>query len=79
MKQYAAYLKKKHKKMSVIPNNWPPNLSTPYTTLALIETGSTKKSSATMEYDYIHGKVDNIIACKKQIRLDEVVLPIINQ
>ena len=68
--------------MSIIPDDWPPCLSETkaYINLALIraENGDDSPSSSTMEYDYIHGKVDNIIARKEQIELDEVFLPCID-
>ena len=66
--------------MSIMPNDWPPSLSKTetYINLALIRAENAFDSSQTMEYDYINGKVDNIIARKKQIELNEVFLPCID-
>ena len=67
--------------MSVIANDWPPEVSHDdhFTSLALI-TNKTDNGNriSTMEYDYIHGKIDNIIANKESIKLNEVFYPNIN-
>ena len=67
--------------MSVIASDWPPEVSWNdyYTNLALI-TSKTENGNrlSTMEYDYIHGKIDNIIAYKESIKLNEVFYPSIN-
>ena len=69
--------------MSVLPDDWPPEVSfKQYTNLALIRNDNqsrTSKKMPTMEYDYIHGKVDNIVACKESIELNEVFFPLIDK
>ena len=78
--RYASYLKQQYKRMSIMPDDWPPSSSKTetYINLALIKAENDNDSLQTMEYDYVHGKVDNIIARKKQIELDEVFLPCID-
>ena len=70
--------------MSVLPDpDWPPAITTEqhYTNLALIERERQglprAETSATMAYDYAHGKIDNIVAKKQEIQLKEAFLPII--
>ena len=77
--QYAQYLKDKYKRMSVLPDgDWPPSLGRQYTRLAMIEREERLPGAelvATMERDYIHGNIDNIVKRKKAIRLPEIFLP----
>ncbi|XP_064396066.1 uncharacterized protein LOC135343054 isoform X3 [Halichondria panicea] len=77
---YARYLKTVYKQMPVMPNDWPVERDNKqqYTKLALIHASGYYKESSTMEHDYIHGKVDNIIAKKEEIEMNEVFYPIIN-
>ncbi|XP_064396070.1 uncharacterized protein LOC135343054 isoform X6 [Halichondria panicea] len=77
---YASYLKGAYKQMPVMPNDWPPeiDIEQQYTKLALIHVSGYYKESSTMEHDYIHGKVDNIVAEKEEIEMNEVFYPIIN-
>ena len=70
--------------MSVLPDpDWPPAITTEqhYTNLALIERERHghpgEETSETMAYDYAHGKIDNIVARKQKIQLEDVFLPII--
>ena len=77
--RYAQYLKDKYKRMSTLPDgDWPPSLGRQYTRLAMIERkrelpGAELVSS--MERDYIHGNIDNIVKRKKAIQLPEIFLP----
>ena len=67
--------------MPVMPNDWPPEIDSKqqYTKLELIHaSGYYELESSTMEHDYIHGKVDNIVAKKEEIEMNEVFYPIIN-
>ena len=82
--RYSSYLKDRYKQMSVLPDpDWPPAITTEqhYTNLALIERerhGLPRAGTAeTMAYDYAHGKIDNIVARKQEIQLEEAFLPII--
>ena len=77
--RYADYLKCKYKSMSVLPEgDWPPSIGRQYTRLALIEIERDSLPGAefaeTMERDYIHGNVDNIVGRKQDIGLAEVFL-----
>ena len=77
--RYAQYLKDKYKKMSTLPDgDWPPSIERHYTRLAMIEREERlhdAKLVATMERDYIHGDIDNIVKRKKAIELPEMFLP----
>ena len=77
--RYAQYLKDKYKRMSTLPDgDWPPSLGRQYTRLAMIEQERELPGAeqvATMERDYIHGNIDNIVKRKKAIQLSEVFLP----
>ena len=77
--RYAQYLKAKYKSMSTLPDgDWPPSLGKQYTRLALIERERELPDAellATMERDYIHGDIDNIVKRKKAIELPEIFLP----
>ena len=56
----------------------PPSLGRQYTRLAMIEREERLPGAemvATMERDYIHGNVDNIVKRKKAIQLPEIFLP----
>ena len=82
--RYSSYLKDRYKQMSVLPDpDWPPAITTEqhYTNLALIERERqglpSAETSETMAYDYAHGKIDNIVARKQEIKLKEAFLPII--
>ena len=82
--RYSGYLKDRYKQMSVLPDpDWPPAITTEqhYTNLALIERERHRlpraETSATMAYDYAHGKIDNIVARKQEIKLKDAFLPII--
>ena len=82
--RYSSYLKDRYKQMSVLPDpDWPPAITTEqhYTNLALIERERRglpgEEVSETMAYDYAHGKIDNIVARKQEIKLKEAFLPII--
>ena len=82
--RYSSYLKDRYKQMSVLPDpDWPPAITTEqhYTNLALIEQERhdfpRAHTSATVAYDYAHGKIDNIVARKQEIQLEEAFLPII--
>ena len=84
MVRYSSYLKDRYKQMSVLPDpDWPPAITTEqhYTNLALIERERhglpRAETSETMAYDYAHGKIDNIVARKQEIKLEEAFLPII--
>ena len=82
--KYASYLKSKYLEMCIFPNDWPPEVSTDqkYTKLALIRNSKdaySKAKSSTMEQDYIHGHIDNIVAVKESIEIHEVFYPIINK
>ena len=82
--KYASYLKSKYLEMCIFPNDWPPEVSTDqkYTKLALIRNSKddySKAKSSTMEHDYIHGHIDNIVAVKESIEIHEVFYPIINK
>ena len=74
--RYAQYLKDKYKRMSTLPDDdWPPSLGRQYTRLAMIEQERELPGAelvATMERDYIHGNIDNIVKRKKAIQLPEV-------
>ena len=83
--RYSGYLKDRYKQMSVLPDpDWPPAITTEqqYTNLALIERERQglprAEKSETMAYDYAHGKIDNIVARKREIKLKESFLPIID-
>ena len=83
--RYSSYLKDRYKQMSVLPDpDWPPAITTEqhYTNLALIERERhvlpRAETLETMLYDYAHGKVDNIVARKQEIKLKEAFLPIID-
>ena len=77
--RYAQYLKDKYKRMSTLPDgDWPPSLGRQYTRLAMIEQERElpgAKLVATMERDYIHGNIDNIVKRKKAIQLPEIFWP----
>ena len=64
--------------MSTLPDgDWPPSLGRQYTRLAMIEQEERLPGAelvATMERDYIHGNIDNIVKRKKAIELPEVFL-----
>ena len=82
--RYSGYLKDRYKQMSVLPDpDWPPAIATEqhYTNLALIEQERHSlpraEASETMAYEYAHGKIDNIVARKEEILLEDVFLPII--
>ena len=79
MARYGQYLKDKYKRMSTLPDgDWPPSLGRQYTRLALIEQERELPGAelvATMEKDYIHGNIDNIVKRKKAIQLPEIFLP----
>ena len=76
--KYAQYLKDKYKRMPILPDgDWPPSLGRQYTRLAMIEQKRELPGAeyiATMERDYIHGNIDNIVKRKKAIQLPEVFL-----
>ena len=83
--RYSSYLKDRYMQMSVLPDpDWPPAITTEqhYTNLALIERERhglpSADTSETMAYDYAHGKIDNIVARKQEIQLEEAFLPIID-
>ena len=83
--RYSSYLKDRYKQMSVLPDpDWPPAITTEqhYTNLALIERERHglpgAETTATMAYDYAHGKIDNIVARKQEIQLEDAFLPIID-
>ena len=65
--------------MSTLPDgDWPPSIERHYTRLAMIEREERlpdAKLVATMERDYIHGDIDNIVKRKKAIELSEMFLP----
>ena len=77
--RYGQYLKDKYKRMSTLPDgDWPPSLGRQYTRLAMIEQERELPGAelvATMEKDYIHGNIDNIVKRKKAIQLPEIFLP----
>ena len=77
--RYAQYLKDMYKRMSTLPDgDWPPSLGRQYTRLALIEQERELPGAelvATMERNYIHGNIDNIVKRKKAIQLPEIFLP----
>ena len=77
--KYAQYLKDKYKRMSTLPDgDWPPSLGRQYTRLAMIEQERELPDAelvATMERDYIHGNIDNIVKRKKAVQLPEIFLP----
>ena len=77
--KYAQYLKDKYKRMSTLPDgDWPPSLGRQYTQLAMIERERELPGAelvATMERDYIHGNIDNILKRKKATQLPEIFLP----
>ena len=77
--RYAQYLKDKYAGMPTLPDgDWPPSLGRQYTQLAMIEQERElpgAKLVATMERDYIHGNIDNIVKRKKAIELHEAFLP----
>ena len=76
--RYAQYLKNKYKRMSTLPDgDWPPSLGRQYTRLAIIEQERELPDAelvATMERDYIHGNIDNIVKRKKAIKPPEIFL-----
>ena len=66
--------------MSVLPDNdWPPSIGRQYSRLAMIEIERDSLPDAeyvaTMERDYIHGNIDNIVARKKSVEFSEIFLP----
>ena len=65
--------------MPTLPDgDWPPSLGKQYTRLALIEQERELPDAellATMERDYIHGDIDNIVKRKKTIEPPEIFLP----
>ena len=77
--RYAQHLKDKYEGMSTLPDgDWPPSLGRQYTRLAMIEREERLPGAelvATMERDYIHGNIDNIVKRKKAIQLPEIFLP----
>ena len=77
--KYAQYLKDMYEGMSTLPDgDWPPSLGKQYTRLAVIEQKRELPGAelvATMERDYIHGNIDNIVKRKKAIQLHEIFLP----
>ena len=77
--KYAQYLKDSYKRISTLPDgDWPPSLGRQYTQLAMIERERELPGAelvATMERDYIHGNIDNIVKRKKAIQLPEIFLP----
>ena len=76
--KYAQYLNNKYEKMPTLADgDWPPSLGRLYTQLAMIEWERELPDAqlvATMEKDYIHWKIDNIVKRKKAIQLPEVFL-----
>ena len=78
---YANYLKSKYEEMNILPNDWPPKDSSEehYTKLALITNDQNSKSVSSMQHDYAHGEVDNIVASKHSIELEEVFYPQVNR
>ena len=81
--RYANYLKSRYKNMYIFPNDWPPEVSTDqkYTKLVVIRNSKDDYSKAkpSMEHDYIHGHIDNIVKVKENIEIHEVFYPIINE
>ena len=77
--KYAQYLKEKYKRMPTLPEGeWPPSLGRQYTRLVMIQQKRELPGAelvATMEKDYIHGNIDNIVKKKKEIELPEIFLP----
>ena len=77
--RYAQYLKDKYKSMSTLPDgDWPPSLGRQYTRLAMIMQERELPGGelvATMERDYLHGNIDNIVKRKKAVQLPEIFLP----
>ena len=77
--RYAQYLKFRYKRMPTLPDgDWPPSLGRQYTRLAMIEQERELPGAelvATMERDYIHGNIDNIVKRKKAVQLPEIFLP----
>ena len=77
--KYAQFLKDKYQGMPTLPDgDWPPSLGRQYTRLAMIEQKRELPGAelvATMEKDYIHGNIDNIVKRKKVIQLHEIFLP----
>ena len=77
--RYAQYLKDKYKRMSTLPDgDWPPSLGRQYTRIAMIDQKRELPGAelvATMEKDYIHGNIDNIVKRKKEIQPPEIFLP----
>ena len=77
--KYSQYLKDKYKRMATLPDgDWPPSLGRQYTRLAMIERERELPGAelvATMEKDYIHGDIDNIVKRKEAIHLPEIFLP----
>ena len=65
--------------MPILPDgDWPPSLGRQYTRLAMIERERELPGAElvdTMERDYIHGNIDNIVKRKKAIQLPEAFLP----
>ena len=78
--RFANYLKDKYRKMHMIQDDWPPIVCKDkcFTNLALIKADSSQNPSPANEYDYMYGNIDNLIAFKEQIELNEVFLPIID-
>ena len=65
--------------MSTLPDgDWPPSLGRQYTQLAMIEQERELPGAevlATMERDFIHGNINNIVKRTKAIQLPEMFLP----
>ena len=65
--------------MPTLPDgDWPPSLGNQYTQLVMIEQERELPGAqlvATMERDYIHGNIDNIVKRKKEIQLPEIFFP----
>ena len=79
--RYAEHLKQRYRRLSTQTDGWTPSKikNKMYTSLALIKVEhDTRDSSPSMEHDYIHGKIDNIVAEKEGIELNEVFFPLIN-
>ena len=77
--RYAQYLKERYNSISTLPEgDWPPSLGRQYTQLAMIERDRELPGAelvATMEREYIHGNIDNIVKRKKSIQPPEIFLP----
>ena len=79
---YATFLREKYRKMHLMPDDWPPSnsksASKTFTNLVLIKEENSYGSSPSMEFDYVHNNLDNIVAVKEPLDLDEVFLPVTN-